>query len=66
MGEIAYMILDGTLDSKTFECLGVAMGYPRTEYDAQFKARSDRTRERRERRKCSRVQAALATGGAYG
>ncbi|CAM3025277.1 hypothetical protein JHFBIEKO_3100 [Methylobacterium mesophilicum] len=44
MSEIADMILDGTLDSKSFECLGEAMGYPRTEYDALLKARSARTR----------------------
>ena len=37
MGEIADMMLDGTLDSQTGEYIGEAVGYPRTLGDTGYK-----------------------------
>jgi hypothetical protein len=63
MGEIASMILDGTLDSETFEYLGDPVGYPRTAHDEQAERRTKRTKERRERRKRSKARTARTDGG---
>ena len=37
MGEVADMMLDGTLDSQTGEYIGEAIGYPRTLGDTKYK-----------------------------
>lgn len=46
MGEIAEMMLDGTLDSITGEYLGEACGYPRSRTDGTYWANSEKLKKR--------------------
>lgn len=46
MGDIADMMLDGTLDSMTGEYLGDACGYPRSTVDGTYWEDSDKLKKR--------------------
>lgn len=46
MGDIAEMMLDGTLDSMTGEYLGDACGYPRSTVDGTYWDDSDKLKKR--------------------
>lgn len=45
MGDIAEMMLDGTLDSMTGEYLGDACGYPRSTVDGTYWDDSDKLKK---------------------
>jgi hypothetical protein len=67
VGEIADMLLDGTLDSETGEYLGQGPGYPRTRADLDAWGRKRETkrkaRQRARKRKRERLAAAEAAEG---
>ena len=51
MGEIAEMMLDGTLDSETGEYLGPGPGYPRTMEMVELKRAANQRRRARKKAK---------------